>query len=545
MCMESSRPMAKRRNENGSRPDEPSKNGADASKSADTCQDGTSVTEGTKDADEPGSADADGTRHAVEGSPDGNGAANAADSHGDDASGNDASGEDEEDSKTGSDGKHEDVPKGTRKPRFVLIGGGKGTGRQTAGKGAGTSDKGRKKRRLKHPRLLAALVAALAVCGGTGGYLYYRHVTQPSEQQVAPGDWEHMVAGTVDGHEIMESEVNAYVARYRKMANLTGDSEWATYLDKQGLTIKSFREKAVKALQEQYVAEQEAKDADLSVTDSDIDAAISDARKQAGYEGDDDGWKSFLDRLGYTEDSYRADIRATYVENALAQRNAVMSTPTETQMQSQASEDVSKWTGKKVYAATVRSDGSTADLARARSKAQAIADAVTKGGSHVTSDALAQASAPEGGTVSEVGWSGLATMQDAYKTAIADLHAGQVSGPVRSDEGYAVILVTDEFDADASDTVRVSDMPRDLYDKLYDETSRSLNANAVATYLDGLLAKHESSVSDMPEGLPYHVDIDAKSQFETGANESDGSGDANATGNEDAATGSDGTQAGE
>lgn len=539
--------MAKRRNET-----DVTKDDKDAQKVSETSEGTTAETTSLHADTESGSTSEDSPKDdTVQGDADNDGMGQSSnqktpgkgygsDDAQDDAS-PDADDADGRESKGKEDGRADNAKK---KPKFVLVEGGKKDDKNKKGK----QDKGGKdgkSHRIKHPRILAVLLAGLIIGGGVGGYLYYQHVTQPAEQQVAPGDWEHMVAGTVDGHDIMESEVNAYVARYRKMANMTGDAEWATYLDKQGLTIKSFREKAVKALQEQYVAEQEAKDADLSVTDSDIDAAISDARKQAGYEDDDDGWKSFLDGVGYTEETYRADIRATYIENALAQKNAVMSTPTETQMQSEASEDVSKWTGKKVYAVTVKSGDSTSELARARAKAQAIADAVNKGGNPVTADALTQASAPEGGTVSEIGWSGLVTMQDAYKTAIESLHAGQVSSPVRSDEGYAVVLVSDEFDADASDTIRVSDMPRDLYDKLYEQTSQSLNANAVSTYLDGLLAKHESSVSDMPDGLPYYVDIDAKSQFGTNTNTNANASEDGTAADGNTTTSADGTQAGE
>lgn len=314
-------------------------------------------------------------------------------------------------------------------------------------------------------------------------------------------DWSSVVAATVDGHDIMESDVNGYIDGYRKAYGLVTDAQWATFLDEQGSTASAYREAVIRQIAERYVVSNIADGEGISVSSDEIDAAIDDAKSQAGYADDDDGWDSFLSSIGKDADSYREDVRLTLLVRKYAETHASIQTPSEAQMRSYASTDVSKYTGKRVVSVSF-----------SRS-VDATAAKEGLGSDGIGMDAIDAAAGRHDGTVTNLGWTGLADMSSACTMAIADLSAGQASDVTYDDGKYVIFYVAQEFYAGTDGSVDVSAMPEELYDRLRSDVSSSINANAMQACLDSLMDEHDLSINDMPSGLPYDIDIQSNSAY--------------------------------
>lgn len=314
-------------------------------------------------------------------------------------------------------------------------------------------------------------------------------------------DWSTAVAATVDGHDITEADVNDYIDGYRKAYGLVTDAQWATFLDEQSSTANAYREAAIRQLAERYVVNQIADDEGISVTDDEIDSAVSDAKAQAGYADDDAGWDTFLSSIGKDADSYRNDVRLTLLVRKYAETHASVQTPSEAQMRSYASTDTAKYTGKRVVSVSFKR---SADATAAKKELSGI---------DITMDTVSTVASGHDGTVSSLGWTGLSDMTSACTTAIADLSAGQTSDVTHDDGKYVIYYVAQEFKAGSDGSIDVGSMPKELYDTLRSDVSTSINADAMQSCLDELLDEHELSISDMPSGLPYDIDIKANSTY--------------------------------
>lgn len=342
------------------------------------------------------------------------------------------------------------------------------------------------------------LSVSLAACGTASD----GNATNDANDAVGQSqDWSASIAATVNGHDIMESEVNDYIDGYRKAYGLVTDAQWATFLDEQDGTASAYREAAIRQIAERYVVGSIADDEGISVTDDEVDAAIANAREQAGYAGDDDGWDAFLSSIGKDKDSYRADVRSTLLVRKYVTSHARIETPSDAQMRSYASTNVSKYTGKRVVSVSF-DRVSDANAAKA-----------SLGGDGIGMDAVSAAADAHNGTVTSLGWTGITDIDSACATAIAELSAGQASDVVSDGGRYCVFYVAQEFDAGSDGSIDVGAMPQDLYDTLKADVTSSVNAGAMQSCLDALLDGHGLSITDMPSGLPYDIDIKANSTY--------------------------------
>lgn len=354
----------------------------------------------------------------------------------------------------------------------------------------------------------------LTACGNDA------NATNETQQQ----DWSTAVAATVDGHDITEADVNDYISGYRKAYGLVTDAQWATFLDEQGSTASAYREAAIRQLAERYVVDQIADDEGISVADDEIDAAIGDAKAQAGYADDDAGWDEFLSSIGKDADSYRNDVRLTILVRKYAETHADMQTPSEAQMRSYASTDAAKYTGKRVVSVSF---GRSADANAAKAGLS---------GDGITMDTVSSVASGHDGIVSDLGWTGLSDMTSACTTAIADLSAGQASDVTHDDGKFVIYYVAQEFVAGSDGSIDVGSMPKELYDTLRSDVSSSINANAMQSCLDELLDEHGLSISNMPSGLPYDIDIKANSTYSATETNTENANSADASANDGSAT---------
>lgn len=340
-----------------------------------------------------------------------------------------------------------------------------------------------------------------------------------SSNQSGNNDWTTMVAATVDDHDIMESEVNDYISGYRKAYGYVSDSAWATFLDEQSATTSQYRESAIKQLAERYVVSQIADSVNISVSDDEVDAAIEEAKTESGHADD---WTDFLSSIDMTEDSYREQIKSTLLVRKYAEATETLQTPSDSQMRSYAASNTGKYTGKQVYEASFST----------LSEAQAVSNSIA--GTTMSLDNMEKLADEHDGNVSCLGWSGLVSLPSECSDAIENIGAGQSSSVVHSGSEYVIYYVAQEFEADSNTgLINVADMPEELYNKLKSDTAASINANAMQDALDSLLEEHELKINEMPDGLPYDVDIKENSTYSTN---SSNTGNTNSADNSSAST---------
>ena len=121
------------------------------------------------------------------------------------------------------------------------------------------------------------------------------------------------------------------------------------------------------------------------------------------------------------------------------------------------------------------------------------------------------ASAAEGGNV---GWDRLSNLVTEYTTALADLNKGDVSGLVTSTYGIHIIQCTDVFEA-PEELTSLDQLPTEFQDSIRTMLQSSNQSNAYYTWLEEQRNAADIQINDMPEGLPYYVDMANYSKTET------------------------------
>ncbi|MFR1168669.1 MAG: peptidylprolyl isomerase, partial [Adlercreutzia equolifaciens] len=101
-----------------------------------------------------------------------------------------------------------------------------------------------------------------------------------------------------------------------------------------------------------------------------------------------------------------------------------------------------------------------------------------------------------------------------YTTALADLNKGDVSGLVTSTYGIHIIQCTDVFEA-PEELTSLDQLPTEFQDSIRTMLQSSNQSNAYYTWLEEQRNAADIQINDMPEGLPYYVDMANYSKTET------------------------------
>ena len=141
----------------------------------------------------------------------------------------------------------------------------------------------------------AACVLALAGCGNSDG--------------LTGG-----VAATVNGTDIAEDKVTTYIEDLRSSQNVTSEKDWANWLSSSGYTPESLREAVVDMYVTQELEKQAAAEANVEVTDEEVDAVVESMR--SNYDTDE-AWQEALSSAGLTEESYRENVYQPMLEEKL------------------------------------------------------------------------------------------------------------------------------------------------------------------------------------------------------------------------------------
>lgn len=314
------------------------------------------------------------------------------------------------------------------------------------------------------------------------------------------------VAATVNGVKITEDTVTEQIMSTRSSMGYDSDEDWATYLANNNMTPESYRESVIDNIADQLLVSQAERDNNITVSDDEVEDAWKNAA--ANYDSED-AFIKVLGQIGYTEDTYKESLRQNLLTQKLYDAVAPVDDPTDDDIISYVNENLDSFNGAKRSShilIKVDSDADDATRDEAKQKAQDILDKINAGEisfEDAAKEYSEDSSASNGG---DVGWDKLTSFVDEYQQALDGLEKGQISGVVESDYGYHIIECTDVFSVDGQVT-SIDQIPEDLR-STFSKTIESNNQRAA--YNDWLTKTRDEAdiqINDMPENVPYNVDM--------------------------------------
>lgn len=361
---------------------------------------------------------------------------------------------------------------------------------------------------------LVATMSLGSITGCSGNKSNDNGNTNTSQSSSNSTDWKNATAATFNGSKITEQEVNDYIDQYRKYNSYTDDTAWAKYLKSSNLTAETVRKNAISQLAEKIAVKAKCDQENITVSDDDVNSRYDEVKKQYSQYGGEDAFNSSLKNMGYTEQSYKDDLKYDMLRSKLLDKMVQAEEPSDADLQKEANDNAKKYTGKKSYNIVFKVDDTsdTTAMDAAKKKAQAFIDDLKK--SDNVDEALFAKKAKElvdNGTASEasdVGWSGQNSFVTAYTDALDKLEVGKYTEePVESSYGYHVIFCEDEFMPNADGGVTLASMPDDLKEALKATVKQSNLNTKQDKYLSMLVNDTSLNVKAMPKGLPYDVDM--------------------------------------
>ncbi|WP_251212749.1 SurA N-terminal domain-containing protein [Adlercreutzia murintestinalis] len=163
----------------------------------------------------------------------------------------------------------------------------------------------------------ATLAASLSLFALSGCQQQETQIEAPSDTVRAVYDvydTSEGVAATVNGVELGEKAVTAYVDSRREAFGMTDDESWKSYLEQSQITPEELRNQII----DQYVSNEEIRQAaaanGIEVTDEEVDKAVADLKEQYGNES---SWRIYLKQTGQTEYDVRESQRISLLNRKL------------------------------------------------------------------------------------------------------------------------------------------------------------------------------------------------------------------------------------
>lgn len=358
---------------------------------------------------------------------------------------------------------------------------------------------------MKHGALLrkisvvgvsAACCIALVGCGGTNyGYT-------------------GGVAATVNGAEIQEDTITKYIQDFRTSSDLTSDDDWGNWMKENSFDPATVRDQVVDYYVENELKKQACDEKGITVEQSQVDDEINNMK--ANYDSDD-AWKQALSSAGLTEDQYRESVEAGLLDKALEDAVAGdAATADDSKVLDMLNTYYTMFNGAKKSSHILFASGDT-------EKAQEVLDQINAGTLDFAETAKQYstdtASAADGGNV---GWDAINSFVTDYTDALDGLSVGQVSGLVTSDYGIHIIKCTDEFTCDGKAT-SLSAYPQEFVDYISNIVKDQSKSTAYSNWFNDYKAQADIQNNDMPENVPYNLDMTKYDNSDSSSDNSDGS----------------------
>lgn len=358
---------------------------------------------------------------------------------------------------------------------------------------------------MKHGALLrkisvvgvsAACCIALVGCGGTNyGYT-------------------GGVAATVNGAEIQEDTITKYIQDFRTSSDLTSDDDWGNWMKENSFDPATVRDQVIDYYVENELKKQACDEKGITVERSQVDDEINNMK--ANYDSDD-AWKQALSSAGLTEDQYRESVEAGLLDKALEDAVAGdAATADDSKVLDMLNTYYTMFNGAKKSSHILFASGDT-------EKAQEVLDQINAGTLDFAEAAKQYstdtASAADGGNV---GWDAINSFVTDYTDALDGLSVGQVSGLVTSDYGIHIIKCTDEFTCDGKAT-SLSAYPQEFVDYISNIVKDQSKSMAYSNWFNDYKAQADIQDNDMPENVPYNLDMTKYDNSDSSSDNSDGS----------------------
>lgn len=358
---------------------------------------------------------------------------------------------------------------------------------------------------MKHGALLrkisvvgvsAACCIALVGCGGTNyGYT-------------------GGVAATVNGAEIQEDTITKYIQDFRTSSDLTSDDDWGNWMKENSFDPATVRDQVIDYYVENELKKQACDEKGITVEQSQVDDEINNMK--ANYDSDD-AWKQALSSAGLTEDQYRESVEAGLLDKALEDAVAGdAATADDSKVLDMLNTYYTMFNGAKKSSHILFASGDT-------EKAQEVLDQINAGTLDFAEAAKQYstdtASAADGGNV---GWDAINSFVTDYTDALDGLSVGQVSGLVTSGYGIHIIKCTDEFTCDGKAT-SLSAYPQEFVDYISNIVKDQSKSTAYSNWFNDYKAQADIQNNDMPENVPYNLDMTKYDNSDSSSDSSDGS----------------------
>lgn len=330
------------------------------------------------------------------------------------------------------------------------------------------------------------------------------------------------VAGTVNGVEIAEDTVTNYIQGVREQLGAADEESWGTWLSQNEYTPASVRDEVFNSYAQRELVKEGVEEKGITVESSEVDEQIAKVKQNFDT---DEKWQSALDQAGMTEESYRAEIEQKLKENKLYASFASDEDPSDADMLQYAQMYATAYDGAKRSSHILFNSDDEAT-------AQEVLNKINSGELDFV-EAVKEYS-QDTGTVEkdgDVGWDKTSKLVTEYTDGLAPLEKDQVSGLVTSDYGIHIIKCTDVYTA-PEEVTSLDQIPEEWISNIASSLKSTKQQEAYQQWLEEATEAADIKINDMPQGLPYDVDM-SKYPAATTDEGTDGATDGTADGSTD------------
>lgn len=354
--------------------------------------------------------------------------------------------------------------------------------------------------------LAIALATTVAGCGGgntAGGGI----------QDTSEGVAATLVVKEKDDQEktleIGEKIVTQYIQDFRESNGLTDESAWAQWMADNALNPADVRSQVISYYKDELLLDAAAGMYDVTVSEEEVQESLQEIKGQ--FESDE-AYQEALSATGMSEEEYIEKVlepnalQTKLAEAVEADQGGNVDTDAQALSMAQSMESVLDGSRRSSHILFSNEDEATAaDVAEQ-----------LKDGSLSWDDAVAQYSVDEytkesGG---DNGWNSVSTFVEAYNNALVELNKDDISDPVTSEYGIHIIKCTDVFTVPEGGITSLDQLPTEIVDALRLQVENASSDTFTAWFTE-FSQNAQLTINDMPEGLPYNVDMSAYEAADT------------------------------
>ena len=299
-----------------------------------------------------------------------------------------------------------------------------------------------------------------------------------------------------------EADVTKYITEqtyYKQYAkNLQG---WQQYLSMYGMTTETFRKQCIedKFAHDELVkraCEQEGIEVDEAEVDKHMESFKSKYSSESNY-------NKALENAGFTEETYRENVRQTMLEKALIAKVITVDAPSDDDVKTYLS------SASTTYKDARRSSHILFD-SKDTATAQSVLDQINAGTlsfeNAVKQYSIDEATKANGG---DRGWDKIEKFTTEYNDSLSGLTAGQVYASLVTDkEGIHIVKCTEKWDTPEK-IESLDGVPQAIIEECRTKKTESNQQTELKTWLTDFASQNgiETVVFPMRGGLPYYTEV--------------------------------------